>query len=142
MTTCCYDGTTLAADSRSTGIYIEDCFQKIFTVNGAHIAIAGTYSDALLFIRWFKDQTKPKPDFSDKIDKENGFDAIVIRQGKAYTYDSNCIEMPSIVPCAIGSGCQFAMGAMYYGATAKEAVNIAKKLDESTGGKVRTVTIK
>ena len=42
---------------------------------------------------------------------------------------------------AIGSGGQFAVGAMEAGASAKKAVEIAAKRDLCTGGRIRTVKI-
>tara|TARA_R110000823_G_scaffold128457_2_gene256163 strand:- start:1046 stop:1201 length:156 start_codon:yes stop_codon:yes gene_type:complete len=45
-------------------------------------------------------------------------------------------------PCAIGSGAAIAMAAMLCGKDAKGAIEIAKQLDENTGGKVRTAKIK
>lgn len=46
------------------------------------------------------------------------------------------------IPFAIGSGSSYALGAMAHGATAEEAVEIAKTLDIYSGGKVRTFKIK
>jgi ATP-dependent protease HslVU (ClpYQ) peptidase subunit len=42
---------------------------------------------------------------------------------------------------ALGSGSHFALTAMDMGATAAEAVEMAKKRDTSTGGLVRTLVI-
>ena len=41
-------------------------------------------------------------------------------------------------PWAIGSGSDYALGAMMSGLSAKEAVDVAKKIDTLTGGRVRT----
>lgn len=139
MTTCAFDGEILATDSRATGSYIQDYTQKIFKVGSAHIAVCGTYSYALLFVRWYRDQTKEKPHSKHS---DDGFEALVIRGGKPYIYDNNCVEMPAKAPVAVGSGCHLALGAMAAGVDAKKAVEIARKYDEGTGGKVQTVKIK
>lgn len=54
-----------------------------------------------------------------------------------------CSAVPFEVPktFAIGSGALVAMGAMYAGATAVEAVRIACRLDDGTGGKVHSMKI-
>jgi ATP-dependent protease HslVU (ClpYQ) peptidase subunit len=44
-------------------------------------------------------------------------------------------------PWAVGSGGDFAMGAMYVGASAEEAVAAAIELDPSTGGEIETIEI-
>lgn len=134
MTTVAYDGITMAADSRTTGDYKDDHCQKLFRVGKAVIGVAGAYSAGLLFIRWFKDQTKPKPDLPDD------FYALVARDG-IWFYDSNLIPIPTRAPTAIGSGAHLALGAMAVGATAAEAVRIARQYDESTGGRVRTLKV-
>jgi len=138
VTTVAFDGNTIATDSQATADYIQSA-KKLFKVNNAYIGVAGTYSYAMMFVRWYKDQTKEKP--SSKL-ADDDFVALVIRQGKAYAYDNNCIEMPMTAPCAIGSGSNFAMGAMYMGATAKQAVECAKQYCPYTGGKVQTAKIK
>lgn len=57
------------------------------------------------------------------------------------------VESDAMIPSefrgaySIGSGCDFAMGAMLAGKSAAEAVRIAAKLDIYTGGPVRTLTV-
>ena len=51
------------------------------------------------------------------------------------------VPFPASDPFAIGSGQDFAMGAMYSGKTAVEAVRIAIKLDANSGGPVRSITV-
>ena len=139
MTVVVWDGISIACDSRMTGGYIKDDTQKIFKLGNRHIGVAGTYSAALLAIQWMKDKTKDKPKLETQDDNE--FEAIEIRDGKCYYYDENLIESPVSAPYAIGSGCQFAMAAMWLGHDAKTAVNTAKKFDESCGGKTKVVKI-
>jgi hypothetical protein len=137
MTTVAFDGKILAADSRVVGDYYEDGYQKIFKQGSRYYGVAGDYTAALLFLRWANDRTKDKPDM-----KDDKFDIIEVVDGKAYYYDCNFIKMPLKVPCAFGSGSHAAMAAMMCGKDAKEAVNIAKRIDHNSGGKVQSVTIK
>lgn len=43
---------------------------------------------------------------------------------------------------AVGSGSDVALGALYAGATPKQAVEIAAKIDAGTGGKINTLKVK
>lgn len=138
MTTVCFDGETLASDSRMHGDkeYYQDNCKKIFKVGASYIGIAGDVSEGLLFLRWRKDMTKEKPELTD------AFDALEIKDGIAYQWDKYLILLELGKTAAIGSGCQFAIAAMECGKTAKEAIEVAKKFDSGTGGKVKAVKIK
>ena len=138
MTTIAFDGETLAADSRFTNGYVDDVAQKIFKLGNVYIAIAGSYSQGLLFVKWCRDRTKEKP----KSTEMDDFCALEIRDGKPYEYDEHLEPIPMSIPAAIGSGAQFAMGVMKAGLDAKKAIQIAMKLDQNTGGKIKTVKIK
>ena len=133
MTTVAFDGITLAADSQTNGSYVE-YHNKIARIGNVVVACAGTVSEIAQFQRWCKDRTKDKPILTD-------FSCLEIRSGKVYYYDENLEPLTPSIPVAIGSGSDFAMGAMLAGATAKEAVKIACKLDSNSGGKIKTVTL-
>lgn len=135
MTTIAFDGKILASDSRSTGNYINDKTKKIFKQGSRYYAVAGRYTTALLFLQWANDRTKEKPRLDDD------FEVIEIEKGKPYYYDKNLIKTPEVIPCSIGSGCHLAMAAMLCGKNARESIEIAKKLDECTGGKVQSINV-
>ena len=140
MTTIVWDGSVLAADSRealSDGFFHDKC-NKIFKIGSSYIATAGDSSDGLLFVQWCKDRTKPKPTIG------KHFEAVeIMRDGAIYLYDKNCIGIKwTGKHFALGSGGNFALGAVLAGVSAKEAVEIAKKLDINSGGKVKAVKIK
>lgn len=133
MTTIAWDGKMLAADSQMTGSYIDrGAVKKIHKKNGALIAGAGAYAEILLFVNAWPD--KPEG-LSDQ------FEALVIQDNTAAWWDNKHQPVPQGTPAAIGSGNQFAMGAMLNGATAKQAVQIAIELDPDTGGKVNTACL-
>lgn len=136
MTTICFDGVTIASDSRSTGNYIEDKTQKLFKQGNRIYGFCGRVTSAYVFLQWSNDRTKEKPRLDDD------FEVIEIEKGNAYYYDKNLVKTPSTIPCAIGSGCHLAMAAILSGKNAKEAVEIAKRLDENTGGRVQTIKVK
>jgi len=64
------------------------------------------------------------------------------------TADNTCWWSSDLVPdpvledfCAIGSGDQAAMAAMYLGCGAEDAVGIAIRVDVNTGGDVETMEL-
>lgn len=71
---------------------------------------------------------------------------IVDLKGRNYTFniadDFKIRKMPVSKFVATGSGADYAYGALVHGATAKEAVQAACKLDIHSGGKVQTLNIK
>ncbi len=145
MTTIAFDGHILAADSRIGGDYNDDAGVKVKQVGNTYIGIAGSVSAALLFIKWFKDQTKPRPEFAEE---NNDFYCLVIRKEgnkkrkwAASVYDNNMMKMETGIPAAIGTGAPYAIAAMACGKNAIDAVKIAKKFDPYTGGRVRSVTL-
>lgn len=136
MTTAAFKDGVLATDSLSTGGYIDQKgFQKIFHIedmvgNKLHVAFAGRISTGLKFIHALES--------GDEVDLDDDFEAIVVSGKHVAFFDKNGVPIPGGQPAAIGSGACFAMGAMLAGASAEEAVKIAIKLDEGSGGKVQT----
>lgn len=59
-----------------------------------------------------------------------------------YYGDTSPVEMPRDKPLAIGSGWQFALAAMDFGKTAKQAIEYAATRDNGTGGGVDYVRIR
>lgn len=147
MTTIAYDGISIAADTRGTSSFIEQCeFMKIHDCEPYYIALAGVWSAIPLWLDWFSDghdpSKFPEMTFYDKEGDISG--AFVVRKndgalqfwGSAYGYPASDW---SHAPNALGSGQEFAMGAMLHGATAREAVEIACKLDAGSGGSVQEI---
>jgi hypothetical protein len=135
MTTIVFDGKTLASDSRSTGNYINDKTKKLYKQGSRYYGFCGRITSALLFLQWADNRTGDKPRLDDD------FEVIEIVNKKVYYYDKNLIKTPESIPCSIGSGCHLAMAAILCGKDAKEAVEVAKKLDEYSGGKIQTMTV-
>ena len=72
------------------------------------------------------------------------FTALVVRTSGVFFYNSNPYPSgPIEAPCyAVGSGAAYALGAMHMGATAVQAIQIAKELDVWSGGKTRMIETK
>ena len=65
----------------------------------------------------------------------------MFKHGKPFYVDDDGTMSQLHVPFALGSGKLQAMGAMLAGADAKQSVIIAAKLDEGSGGNVRTLKV-
>ena len=136
------DYAEMAADSRACGASIlQHPIQKIRAYDDCLVGYAGGLSDAMGFIHWLESGGEPD-EWPDK-----GLDVValmVYRSGKSlkcicYEGGPHPYEVGKVA--AIGSGGDYAMVAMKFGATPKEAVRVAKEYDPYTGGPVRTKRI-
>lgn len=139
MTTICWDGETLAADSQSTTGSTRGKAVKI-AKNKAGFLVAGAGEFAVVkhWMRWVlngmlvddQPQTAAKSDI-----------VIIEPRGRAVMFCGNAISQP--LPrkqWAWGSGSDYALGAMAMGADARQAVAVARKLDIYTGGRIIILT--
>lgn len=142
MTTIAWDGKTLAGDRQTnmgktpiarTKVYAHtECKGQIDYLIGC----SGITADCQAFILWYINGQGKRPAFDD-------LSAIVIRPGGSiahYAESENVHDMGVLPYWAIGSGADFALGALAYGATAEEAIEIATKLDIYTGLGIDKVT--
>ncbi|MBK8772489.1 MAG: hypothetical protein IPM06_18985 [Rhizobiales bacterium] len=99
------------------------------------VANAGLESDSRSFKEWMLGLHADRPSFSD-------LSAMVIDEQRRiwlYTEKTHGYEQVHARCWAIGTGCDYALGAMHAGADAKKAVKIAAKLDVNTGFGVTSV---
>lgn len=61
--------------------------------------------------------------------------------GKLFYVNESLEPVEVGAPCAVGSGMDFAIGAMEHGATPEEAVGIASKRDPGTGGTITVLSL-
>jgi ATP-dependent protease HslVU (ClpYQ) peptidase subunit len=138
MTTIAWDGKTLAADKQSTWGTTPVPTTKIFFKNDTgHIyGAAGCKDDVMKFFAWMED-TMPednKPVLSDD------FCGIIIEDGAIFQVNKGLIlHRIHRKTWAIGSGADYALGAMAMGADAKDAVDVATQLDINTGLGIETI---
>lgn len=134
MTTIATDGKTIAADSLSIGSFkLQKPVKKMIRLNdGRVLALTGAHWETQAMADWLNGQ-REKP----KIGEGHG--ALVLGE-KLILYDDDLEPMEVPAPYAIGCGCDFAMGAMLAGASPREAVKIAARLDQNTGGPVRIMS--
>lgn len=136
MTTIAVRDGVMAADSRFTGTFIETG-KKMFRRDKAIIGVAGTVTQALVFVDWYFDRKKRQPSLAD----EGEWAALVLTKGGVEYWDNSLRPVLCEGYTAIGSGSPFAMTAMDCGKTAKQAVQMAAKRDPYTGGTINTMTL-
>lgn len=141
MTTIVYRDGVIAYDSRKTagGTITSDCHDKHESRGGVHFFFAGSVCDREDFIAGYLSGENVRP-------MDCG--AITIQEGSVYS--SGVLDDGRIWKCpidkgdcyAMGSGQEFAWGAMEMGATAVEAVEAAKRRDVYSGGEVRVFEVR
>lgn len=106
----------------------KEAAQEIFGVDGAYIGFSGNTNSFGEIVNWFHDRTQKQP-------KCGGVELLMLTsEGKLFTGTNlrNWTYLPA-GSHAIGSGSQFAIGAMESGKTPGEAVKVASKHDIYTG---------
>lgn len=115
--------------------------QKLHRVGSDIIGFAGDYSDAIHFVRWWKDRSE-KLEFRMYRGGEDApdFVAMVANSNGIEKWTEHFQPTPILQEFfAIGSGAPCAMSAMHMGASAEEAVRISSLVDFYTGGEVVTM---
>ncbi len=138
MTTIAYRDGILATDRQMAhGSYIRPTDCKLHVLKASYsmeyaVAFAGTISMGLAFVEWIK-EGQVKGDFPIKnIDHKSAFHALVVQRVAAsqpvcnyYGNELIPISEGEAPYAAQGSGDEFALGAMWQGATAVQAVRAA-----------------
>jgi len=147
MTTIVYRDGVMAADSRAFAgdrnpIGYKTKIRAMVVDDVAYLvgvsSPAPGYGEAVL--NWFEagmdiHDTPPMP--------EQGFTLLAVDAGGQGYYAANSFYLSGPLTnewWAIGSGDEFAIGALRSGATAVEAVAVAKEFDQWTGGPTHTLT--
>lgn len=145
MTTIAWDGHTLAGDRCATygDTPMVAARRKVLRVIApnkrvALVGFAGSAAFAIAFLAWLKGGEKPAFALT------NSWTVMMIDDHKGVWVRSSNSDAWELVGrrvnWAIGSGCDYALGAMHVGADAARAVRAAAGLDVSTGFGVDKVT--
>lgn len=133
MTVIAFDGETLAGDRQTTHEGTPSSTRKVFKIRGLDggrflIGCAGDTGDCVQYRRWATGSLKETPALTDivviSIDEKK---RIWCATQKMHWYQIG------IKFWAVGSGANYALGAMAAGKTARQAVAIAMKLDVYCG---------
>lgn len=141
MTTIAFDGKTLAGDRLRTHDDKPMPATKVFRINAKQevvlVGCSGDSWDCASFVQWLTGSSlsaRPSP---------RVFSAILVRKSGAVLIDDRLLEHALTLPYyAIGSGADFAIGAMASGKSAKQAVEIAARFDPKTGLGVDVVRLR
>jgi len=130
MTTIVCNTQYMAGDTLLTSD-IKCHAQKVFKHKGNCVGSAGSYTECIVFVNWWKKGAK-----SDPPDMKDVEALILTSDGRILCFDQHesFFELKDDF-AAIGSGAQAALGAMHMGASPEQAVNIAGKVDPGTGNK-------
>ena len=132
MTVIAWDGTTLAADRQMTTAGYKQSITKIFRLwDGRLVGAAGAVHVIQAFVEWMRNKdTVPaciQPNRDEKI-IASGLE--ILPDKTIHRYFIGISLTPVIIKdkyIAIGSGCEYAVGAMAAGASAAEAVIITNQ---------------
>lgn len=141
MTTVAVDvhNRIIATDSRVSGGGIRQSTIKVHeTPDGTLIAFCGDLYPARAFIEWIEGGGRRED--APKFDDGQFFEAVSVERDGVYSWDTMCYKSPVVDDAyfTMGSGCQWAMSALMFGASLEEAVEFACEMDDSSGGAVRT----
>lgn len=151
MTTVAFRNGILAFDSRvcAEHMIIQKEFTKGIKTENHLCAYAGDVGFGELFLEWVKNGMNPSDPPKTMVNNSaEDIEALVIdKKGNVILWTSAPsgmlpINLGKIPFYAIGTGAEFAFGAMEAGLTAKEAVEIAIKYDQNSGQPVKTISFK
>lgn len=106
--------------------------QKVsYTKEGDLIGCAGDVAHAIHFLEWYNSGRKKRP----SVENVRYFCALVLKKDYIEFWDDNytCMRLENKF-FAIGSGSMAALGALYAGADAQKAVEIACIVDKTGSG--------
>lgn len=140
MTIIAWDGKALAGDRMSTvgGTPIHSATPKVYRLrapNGrlALVGFGGSNAFCASYLHWMRGGEEPQP----KPGEDMKWQIIAIVEPRWVWYRSDTANRWDLFGAmsywAIGSGCDYALGAMEHGATAREAVKISSLLDNQCG---------
>lgn len=143
MTTIAWDGKTLAADKRACFGGNIQVVTKIHRAQGCLVAGSGELSFILAMVEWVKKGRDPAAFPASQRDKDDWQPTLVIEPDGAvllYERTPHPIRWERL-PCAIGSGRDFALATMHLGRSPQEAIAVAAEFDSGTGNGVNSMQL-
>lgn len=142
MTVIAWDGKTLAADKMACECGHGRTVTKIHRLSdGSLVAFSGDGDGAMALLAWLKGVRNP--DNYPTAQKDNDTGAFLVRpDGRCETYGKT--PFPQVIEdrCfAMGHGRDFALAAMHLGRSAREAVELACRLDVYCGNGIDVLTL-
>lgn len=136
MTTIAYRDGEIAADTLATWGNNRDGHMTKVAKRGPFLAgVSGAVSASQRFLDWFRCGLEGDPPEMPDGDRTT-YGIICTPDGYVLTWGPTGWERLRSPTYAIGSGSEFAQGAMAMGATAEEAVRVAMIFDTKSGGEI------
>jgi ATP-dependent protease HslVU (ClpYQ) peptidase subunit len=142
MTTIAWKDGRVAADSLVTAGDVRRGFVEKLTLlqDGLVFGHSGATGFDIEVIDWLNAGAKPKD--RPAIPEDARFTGIICWKEDFVLYGRDLRPQNIQAPFySIGSGNEFAMGAMAFGASAKEAVEVAARFDVYTGGEITEISL-
>ena len=144
MTIIVWDGQTLAADKQATNGGLKRTTTKIFRVDNHLVGISGDLDYAQAMIEWMRNGKTPET-FPKHQEDDNKFVGVMVitPDRKIYKYERTTtpIDYTENAVLCLGSGRDFAYGALAMGADACRAVSIACDFDINCGMGIDKLTL-
>jgi hypothetical protein len=138
MTTVAYSKGEIACDKQASdsGMIGRASYKAQVIGNSVYIC-AGTLTRGRKFVQWLTEAAEdtPAPPL-----KGTQVIEMSLKTGKAVLWEDDIPQPIEEQYYAWGSGSHLAVGAMAFGATPAQAVSVATKHDEGTGGGVQVFT--
>jgi hypothetical protein len=148
MTIIAWDGATLAGDSMCTvdGLRLFGMAKLHRLADGSICGVTGTRSCTTRIIAWLERNAglggMPDEGWTSETPGTKGGTVLrVCPNGEVWLYDPDGAMQHPPGLIAMGSGRDYALGAMAAGKTAAEAVAIATRFDAHCGGDTTTLTL-
>lgn len=143
MTTIASNGLTVAADGRAMlgDEPIRDDIQKIYKRDGRVLAFTGSTRFQPAAIEWGFSGFDPEKQPVVK-DKDDAWSVAEYFPDCVVVYNDSCpYPFTYPYPFAMGSGQDYALGALAAGATPERAIEIAIRFNVRTGGKIMSIDV-
>lgn len=135
MTVIVWDGVSIASDKMVCNGSTAQAVTKIFRIGSELMGLTGNLSIGMEMIEWYREGAQPEKYPTSNRTEDKGCSLIVIKGPRnVWKYESS--PYPFLFEakyCAFGSGDQVALGALYMGATAAEAVQAAIIYESNCG---------
>lgn len=138
MTTIVWDGVSMAADRMSvSGCTGNSRITKIRKIRGFLVGFSGSAYIGLSLLDWFGSGADKESYPGNDEGEDSGSLLVITPDRKIIVYEGRGVPIEfNHSMHAIGSGSEFALGALAMGATAERAVEVASMLDVYSGGGV------
>lgn len=143
MTVIAWDGKTLAADKQLTIGEVKGKITKISRGKGGELlGAAGVSAICVDLVKWYNDGCVAR-NFPKMYDDQLAYLLVITPWSGIYLYyaSEDYVHLSDNDIFAIGSGADYAIGAMRAGADAVRAVEIASEFSTSCGGGVDTLEL-